>query len=289
MSTEKPAALQSRIGLLAVCTPAQRQLALTLSKGAVQSATAAQKMASRLRKEIPGLVIARDLAIAYGAVEEMRRYRSAKRERDSYRARDWYGPRRRAVQRSEDVRRSDARQSLAVHLAKPIRWRLETLRENLVLTAARAVMRHGASGGSRFIVRCGQEPGYEVVTEKDWTRVNKGRDTWASLVDRHQITVAPRWLGARRRIGDGSGKVDGRFLLDAGLFLESGDRAIWEARLARTGRGFQAVVEGAWLSCYGRDVTVHKNLKAALAAKPPAPPAPLPAPEDAAALADLAV
>ena len=102
------------------------------------------------------------------------------------------------------------------------------------------------------------------------TRMASHSRVTSSMTFSNHITVSRSWLAAHKRIGDGTGVLDNRFRLDDRLFLDAGERKIWEAKLVRSGRGFRAVVQTASLSCYGRDATVHKDLKKALAAPPPA-------------------
>ena len=82
------------------------------------------------------------------------------------------------------------------------------------------------------------------------------------------IAVKPTWIGAVRKLGTAT--VDRFFILDATPFVEAPGRSVWTALLARTGRGYRAVTEQAFLSVYGADITVHGTLQRALSAKPPA-------------------
>ncbi len=267
--------MRSRIGILATATPQMRQVVLLLLRQNVHSMNGATNVLRNNRQALlPGRFTAtRDLPVAFELAEAIREVRRDKEYRATYRHSRYYGRHMRQQLQSDDARRvSDDRAVLARKIqggARAMRVRLNEFREQRVLLAARRVMKHGASGGSRWTVRSGPEASYVVDTVKEWDRVNRGRDHWASLVDHHTITVLPRWLGTIPRIGDGSGIVDGRFLLDARPFLEAGRRMIWEAVLVRTGRGFQAVEELRWLSCYGDHVTVQPSLKRALSCPPP--------------------
>jgi hypothetical protein len=254
-------------GILSDASPVMRRVVLTLRKRNVSSITAAKNVVSSMPKATrAGFVTSRDISTAFAMAEACGRRRSLRARRNTlYGAMQFYG------RRSAGTPSGSSRALLATHLQRPIRRRLIDLREAKVVNAAKLVMKYGAAGGSEFHVHVAPIGEYTVLTEKDWTRVNSGKDNWASLVDRHHITVTPRWLGAVRRIGDGFATVDEYMILDAKPFVEGIHRSVWEARLARTGRGFQAVVEDRFLSCYGRHVTIHKTLKKALEAKPPAP------------------
>ncbi|MCJ2060589.1 hypothetical protein MKL09_29200 [Methylobacterium sp. J-048] len=260
--------------VLGASTAITRKLVLLIIERNAHSLSAAKEVVSAARRE-PGdfshVVLKRDVPAAFELAEQIRKIHSMRRGRVGFRTHQWYGGRRTQPQSAADRNRRMDRARLAERFrTEPLRHRLAVQRRMAVLEAAQRVMKYGASGGSRWEVGSGDEPDYHVEVVKDWARVNKGRDTWASNVDHHHITVSRSWLAVHKRIGDGTAIVDGRFLLDAKLFLDAGDRKIWEASLARSGRGFQAVVEQVWVSAYGRDVTVDKDLKRALAAPPPA-------------------
>lgn len=288
---------QAKKNLLGTATPIMRQVTLIILREGASSITAAGIVLRESRREVnPGpFTFKRDLPVAFALAEEIRRRRRMRRERnDGLGLMVWYGYGRIHTQRQTPAQEKlkDERARFAKRLERHIVRRVSDLRNPLVLAAAKRVMKHGASGGCTFNIHCLPTAWYGVTVTKDWRRVNKGRDQWASLCDEHNITITPRWLGLHRLIGAGDGTVEGRFLLDARLFHESEDRRIWEARTARTGRGYQAIVENVWLSCYGKAVTVHPTLNSAVAAKPPALQVeierPLPG-EDDLALSALAV
>lgn len=275
--------------VLGTVSPVMRAVVLALRADGASGPTRAREVIRAMAKEAKsGFVVARHLDEALALAASIGERRRVRRERNEGRVASFYGPLRRGAQTAEHAAVRRDRVAFARELLRPIRMRLHDVRYGAVLRAAKASMKHGASGGTDFTIHVSATPDYHVEVTKDWSRVNRGRDTWASNVDDHTITVSPRWLGAHRRIGDGDGTVCGQMLLDAKVFVESGERVVWEARLARTGRGFSAVVEDRWLSCYGRTVTIHRNLKKALAAPPPVEYARPPSPEDEAALASLA-
>ncbi|MEL6061827.1 MULTISPECIES: hypothetical protein [unclassified Methylobacterium] len=298
--SQKP--LRSRIGILAVLTPAQRRIAIAIRKANASSVTAAHDLVSRERDALQDgiaerIVAKRDVPVAFEAANDSWRARRVKGKRGEnlLSAWEWFGHMRRQPQANETISAMRDRQAFARDIARPIRLRLDDLRNGAVIEAAKRVMRHGGSGGTRWQINAdmldaGDGRGaYRTETQKVWGK----NDNWPSQRDHHSIFVSKRWLAVRKRIGDGDGTVCGsHLLLDAIPFLEDGGRAVFEARLARPGRGYSAVVEDLWLSCYGRKVTIHRTLKAALSAKPPRPEAPPPreaSPEDDAALADLAL
>jgi hypothetical protein len=260
--------------ILGTVTPLMRMLVLLIITRGAHSLSGAKSVISYAREIEPaafaGFKITRHVPEAFELAEQIRKVRGMRKRRVGLGTREWYGTRRSpALTTVQWNLRRDRAQLAERFRTEPLQHRLSVYRRLTVLEAAQQVMKHGASGGTQWHVGSGDEPSYRVEVLKDWTRVNKGRDTWASNVDHHRITVGRSWLSVHRLIGDGTAIVDGRFLLDAKPFLDAGDRKIWEASLVRTGRGFSAVVEGVWLSCYGRDVTVHKDLKRALGAPPP--------------------
>lgn len=277
-------------GILSDVTPVTRRIVLDLRKGNASGPTRAREIIRAIPKaEKAGFIVTRDLEEVLRLAEAIGDRRRVRRNRNEGQVTEFYGFRPRQPQSRENSAVHQARAAFASELQRPIRMRLADLRRSAVLAAAKSVMKHGAAGGSSFEVRSGDQPDYFVEVEKDWSRVNKGRDHWASNIDRHVIMVSRSWLAVRHQIGAGDGTVAGHMLLDATPFLVSGERAVWEARLARTGRGFAAVVEDRWLSCYGRTVTIHRTLQKALVASPPVEYARPPSEEDEAALAALAL
>lgn len=260
---------QAKTKLLATATPEMRAVVLAIQK---DYGTGSRTRCREIIRDMPaeakaGFVVARHLDDAIALAYSMDSRRKEKPSRDlGWRARPFYG-RRWTLMEGAPARLRDDRAKLAERLNQPIRVRQSTRREDLAIPAAKAVMKHGAPGGTRFHVRIAEVASYEVQTSKNWLRVNRGRDQWATLQDDHFIDVLPTWTGVVRRLG--MAIVERRFILDATPFVETPGRSVWEARTARTGRGYQAVVETVWLSFYGKAVTVHTSLHAALKAQPP--------------------
>ena len=253
----------------AAVTPVMRAVVLELRKQHVSTKTAATDVVRAMPKDAKsGFVVTRHIEEATDLVNACFKRRHAKEYRNlGWKAASFYGlvPSR---QNREARALMEGRATLAKRLTARIQTRQKNLREEMAIPAAKRVMKHGASAGSAFFVHIAPDADYTVETQRVWHGVNRGRDQWARLADTHHITLTPRWLGAVRRIGTAT--VDKRFILDATPFFESHGRSVWTARLARTGRGYQAKVEDGFLSVYGKDVTVHATLRAALNAQPPA-------------------
>ena len=193
---------------------------LIIGKGA--HSLAAAKAVVRIARREPGplrkFTLAHDVPRAFELAEQIRKVGSMRRGRVGFRTHEWYGSRRTQHQSAAQYNLKRDRARLAERFrTEPLRTRLAVQRRLSVLEAAQKVMRYGASGGTQWHVGSGDEPDYHVEVEKDWSRVNKGSDTWASRVDTHHITVSRSWLAAHKRIGDGTGVVDGRFLSAAPL------------------------------------------------------------------------
>ncbi|KQP92963.1 hypothetical protein [Methylobacterium sp. Leaf117] len=282
---------QAKTNILDTATPGMRAVVLAIRK---DYGSGSNNRCRAIIRDMPaeakaGFVVARHLDDAIALAYSMDSRRADKKGRDvGWRSRPFYG-RKWILMQGAQAKLRDDRAKLAERLNRPIRVRQSTRREDLAIPAAKAVMKHGAPGGTRFHVRIAEVASYEVRTEKNWLRVNRGRDQWASLQDEHFIELLPTWTATIRRLGMAT--VEKRFILDATPFLETPGRSVWEARTARTGRGYQAVVETVWLSFYGKAVTVHTSLHAALNAKLPALQVEIERPlpdEDDAALSALA-
>ncbi|KQO57992.1 hypothetical protein ASF24_15195 [Methylobacterium sp. Leaf86] len=261
---------QAKKNLLGTATPQMRVVALAIRKAQCSGRkTRCREVVRDLPAESTvGFVNARHLDEAIALADSMDDRRDSKKNRHiNWRARAFYGPNWNMMEGAAGKLRHE-RVLLAEQLNFPIRDRLTYRREQLALPAARWVMKHGAPGGTHFVVRIAEVASYEVRTEKNWVRVNRGKDHWASLSDTHFIDLLPTWTATVRRLGMAT-VADRWFILDATMFVETPGRSVWEARVTRTGRGYQAVVERVWLSFYGKAVTVHTSLHAALNAKPP--------------------
>lgn len=256
-----------KIDILGSVSPVMRTVTCALLKAHADNKTHATSVVRSLAKEAKaGFVQTRHLDEAMALAAACRKRHRAKPSNGLGRAFcsiSYFGVRP-SMQRNEDYKRSSDRARLALRLEKPLRYRLTDLRDETAIPAAKAVMKNGASGGSRFFVTVGPEAEYRVVTQRVWL----GNDDWARLVDEHHITVRPTWIGTVRKLGTAT--VGRHFIVDATPFVEAPGRSVWTARLARTGRGYQAVSETWFLSVYGDDITIHGTLQKALNAKPPA-------------------
>lgn len=163
------------------------------------------------------------------------------------------------------------RRSLPRRLA--ITARLENRRAQAVIRTAKALFRYGAAGGYDFQVRVG-EPGYQVGMTKNWDVYKGSYKGWAAAVDNHVLTVPHNWLSQIKRIGrTGRAWAGNCLILSITPFIEADGRGIYEAVVAVQGRGYSVNVETRVLSTWpGGFVSEFKNLKQALADKPPAAP-----------------
>ncbi|WP_419953957.1 hypothetical protein [Methylobacterium sp.] len=155
------------------------------------------------------------------------------------------------------------RAALAGYHATPMDRRTETRSESSVLKAAKRAMRHGGSGGSTWKVEFGGDAlvGYEETPRRftEWKRGNP----YSRVADDHVIHIPTRWWLRVARIGDGSGVVGGRLVLDARRIFRTadGDRAIYSATIARPGRGYTAVVEQAFISCWSDVANIRNSFR----------------------------
>lgn len=178
------------------------------------------------------------------------------------------------------VKRAGGRQSaisrgrrwFAERMAQPIAQRLDALRVSTLKNAAKATLRHGATGGTSFAVSFvdpGEPVDYTIETKKNWNTYSK-RCAYPALEDHHHITVERTWLSTVRKVG---GPMIGGFLILSAkpeVACEDGERAIWKARIARQGAGYSTVVEDRWIGTWGHGIaTLHKSFGAALREKPP--------------------
>lgn len=161
---------------------------------------------------------------------------------------------------------ASGRAALARYNATALELRTEDRTEAAFLKAAKRVMRHGGSGGSTWNVILGGATASYVEAPRRFTEWKHG-NPYAKVADDHVVHIPARWWVRVAPIGDGSGVVDGRLVLDARRIVGTadGDRAVYSATVARPGRGYTAVVEQAFISCWSDVATVKKTFAAATA------------------------
>ena len=125
-------------------------------------------------------------------------------------------------------------------------------------------MRHGGSGGSTWNITLGGETVSYVEAPRRFTEWKRG-NPYAKVADDHVIHIPARWWVRVARIGNGSGIVGDRLILDARRIVGTadGDRAIYSATVARPGRGYTAVVEQVFISCWSDVANIRKTFTAA--------------------------
>lgn len=162
------------------------------------------------------------------------------------------------------------RRALGTHLAKGIAARSLARSAQRIKEAAQSCLKTGAAAGSRWSIKAGA-PHY-VVTVDEVRDLYKGSfKGYSAKRDCHAIALNPRWWLQVRSVGDGSGVVDGKLVLDAmRVVTVPGAPAVHEVLLVRQGRGFTVIVEQAVLATWAPDVvTRHRSVNAALDARVP--------------------
>ncbi|MDP3408122.1 hypothetical protein [Bosea sp. (in: a-proteobacteria)] len=90
---------------------------------------------------------------------------------------------------------------------------------------------------------------------------------YRELMDVHTLTLPLDWMTIVKRIGDGTGVVDGHLILSASLHHETAldSRSWWTARLLKRGRGYGAVTVEKIISCWPHGIsTLHADMKRAM-------------------------
>lgn len=167
-------------------------------------------------------------------------------------------------------RRANERAALARRLSLPIAERTRDRSEAGIRAAAERVLHTRGSGGTTWDIVAGDAPASYVETPRRYVEWKHNRPH-AKVADDHVVRIPARWWLRVARIGDGTGVVCGRLVLDATRLVGTvnGDRAIYSAVLVRPGRGYTAVTEQAFLSCWGDIITIKTSFAAATAERPP--------------------
>ncbi len=162
------------------------------------------------------------------------------------------------------------RRAFGSYLSRGIAARSLARSAQRIKAAAESCLKTGGAAGSQWSVKAGA-PDY-VVTVDEVRDVYKGSfKGYSAKRDCHAVTLNPRWWLQVRSVGDGSGVVNGRLVLDARRVVTvPGAQAVHEVLLVRQGRGFTVIVEQAVLATWAPDVvTRHRTVNAALDARVP--------------------
>ncbi|GLS45925.1 hypothetical protein [Methylobacterium brachythecii] len=159
---------------------------------------------------------------------------------------------------------------LARHLAAGITERPLTRSAERLRAASIETLRTGASAGSDWSMTAGA-PAYEVTVEEVRDHYRGAFKGYSGKRDCHVVALDPLWWVRIRSVGDGSGVVDGRVVLDARRVVNvPGAQAVHEVLLVRQGRGYTVIVEQAILATWAPDVvTRHRTVRSAIEARVP--------------------
>lgn len=143
--------------------------------------------------------------------------------------------------------------------------RLQKLRENAVLAAAKSCLRHGAAGGSSFTVRLTKNPsevGYTVTMDSNRDTYRGHYKGWAAAEDHHVITVPADWrVRVQRR---GLAIVGGMLTLDLQPLVGHGDVELFQAVWASQARGYGVTTHRGVMARLGNEVFHAPSLEGAI-------------------------
>jgi hypothetical protein len=243
---------------MAAATPVMRAIALSLAgiPGKLTPTAAKRKIRDMQADERKAFVITRDLD---PAIDLAKRVQAARKIPRRAGARPWHA-------RAD---RANARAALAKRLQVEIRQRrddhvFKTLRE-----AAMQVMRHGAPGDTDWDIEHtlpGETPRYDLQCERVFDVYRGSYKGWGANRDVHTIRVSRNWLTRVKPIAS-DGITQGCLILDAECLVATADdtRAVYKVLVARKGRGYSAVVETQYASCWPLGVTIlHSTERAAI-------------------------
>jgi hypothetical protein len=164
---------------------------------------------------------------------------------------------------------ADARAALAERLQIKIHQRRDNHVFKILHDAAMQVMRHGAPGGTRWDIAYtlpGEPARYDLQCERVFDVYRGAYKGWGANRDIHTIRVPRNWLTRVNRIAS-DGVAKGSLILDAECLIATADdtRAIYKVLVARNGRGYSAIVETRYASCWPHGVTtLHSTESAAI-------------------------
>lgn len=143
--------------------------------------------------------------------------------------------------------------------------RLNAVRKEAVTTVARAMMRHGAAGGSTVKVtfaKDASEVNYAVTMGVNWDTYKGAYKGWAANEDNHIVTVPQDWrLRVERK---GLASLGGMMTLDAHPLMSDGNVLLYAATWARQGRGYDVKVDRGYIALLGIEHFHADTLQAAI-------------------------
>ncbi len=150
-------------------------------------------------------------------------------------------------------------------LASTPQSRLQRLRQNAVLAAAKSCLRHGAAGGSSFKVRLTRNPaevGYTVTIDSNRDTYRGHYKGWAATEDHHAITVPADWrVRVQRR---GLAMVGGMLTLDLQPLMDHGDIELFQAVWVSQARGYKVTTHRGVIARLGEEVFHAPSLEEAI-------------------------
>lgn len=164
--------------------------------------------------------------------------------------------------RSQRKRKAYAHRSPTVSLTE----RLNNLRKQAVMKAAKSCLRHGAAGGHSMSVTLTNEPGevgYEVVMDVNWDTYGGSFKGWRASEDHHHITVPFDWR--TRVLKQELAKAGGLLTLTAQQLVSHGDIELFQATWVEQSRGFQVNVRQGVIARHGNESFHAENAKKAIA------------------------
>ena len=130
-----------------------------------------------------------------------------------------------------------------------LRERLEDFRKQAVVATARALMRHGATGGHSMYVRFAlnaSKVNYSVRMDENRNTYGGSFKGWTANEDHHLISVPKDWRIRVER--NGLADLGGMLTLDAHPLLGDGDVVLYAATWARQGRGYTINVDRGYIA-----------------------------------------
>ncbi len=143
--------------------------------------------------------------------------------------------------------------------------RLQLVREQAVMAAAKRCVRHGAPGGTHFFITLTAQPQdvkYEILLGTDWNTYGGRFKGWAANVDQHFISVPCDWRVRVQR--QGLAYAGGMMTLDAHLLGESGKLAVYGATWVSQLRGYKVEVRRGFIARLGPDFFHAETIEAAI-------------------------
>jgi hypothetical protein len=259
-TTKNQTAARSELtSALAAATPAMRSVALCLADltGDISPTAAKQAIRDMPAQNQSGFVAARHLNQALELAECIRKVREMPRRTG---ARSWHARADHAKERA----------ALAERLQIEIQERRYNHLRKIVRKAAQQVMNSGAPGGTAWDIQytvSGEVPRYDVQRERIYGVYRGAYKGYAAIRDIHIVRVPRNWLNRVKLVAP-DGVAQGCLILDAEHLVGTADdtRAIHWVLIARSGRGYSAVIETQYASCWPYGVTtLHATERAALA------------------------